>query len=262
MGYLNKDTITGGQMISASFLNPGKQTFRVSDIKISGYEEASMYSDFSLQFNILDDGGRTMSGRNIEFNYNDIWDWGANENMGAFTGGKWSNYGVEIVPGSEDDYELMAGQAVWIQIPLEDVKFGSAGEVIQAEIPFPMVAGGNGIGNPMATGVWVSDLTITGYEEESMYSDFSLQFNILDDGGRTLPGTNIEFTYNDVWDWSANENMGAFAGGTWSNYGVEITEHHNADDYMLAPGEGIWIQAPMENLILTFPQVVGEQAVK
>ena len=267
MGYINKDTITGGQMISASFLNPGKKTFRVSDITITGYQEdAGFYENgnFDCAFNLLDNGGRTIAGKNLSFSYTDVWDW----EVYAFLGGKWSNYGTEIVPGSDDDYELDAGQAVWIQIPANDGEhvftFGSAGEVIQAEVPYPMITGGNGIANPMAVDVWVSDLIVSGYEEDAGFyenGNFDCAFNLLDNGGRTISGKDLSFSYTDVWDWEAY----AFLGGKWSNYGVEIVPHGEGD-FKLSPGQGVWLQCPANDgehtFVLTFPQVVGEQAVK
>lgn len=267
MGYINKESITGGQLISASFLNPGKKTFRVSDIKVDGYQEDGGFyesGDFNCDFYILDNGGRTIMGKDLYFSYSDTWDW----DQYAFLGGRWSNYGVEIVPGSADDYELKAGQAVWLQMPANDGQhvftFGSAGEVIQAEIPFPMITGGNGISNPMATDVWVSDLTISGYDTDAGFyesGDFNCDFYILDNGGRTIMGENIYFSYTDVWDW----DQYAFLGGKWSNYGKEIVPQGDGD-FKLAPGQGVWLQCPANDgehtFVLTFPQVVGEQASK
>lgn len=253
--------------MNAAFLNPGKKTFNVSDITITGYQEdAGFYesSDFNCAFNILDSAGRTVMGKDLYFSYVDVWDWDSY----AFLGGKWSNFGAEIVPGGDNDYPLEAGQSVWLQLPGNDgshvFQFGSAGEVIQAEVPFPLVTGGNGVGNPMAVPVWVSDLAISGYEEDAGFyesSDFNCAFNILDSAGRTVMGKNIYFSYVDIWDWDSY----AFLGGTWSNYGAEITPH-GENDFQLPPGCGIWLQAPgndgSHTFVLTFPQVVGEQAVK
>ena len=259
MGYINKEGINGGQLVCAAFMHPGKAKFNVSDIKIVGYEESFAEDDFNCTFNILDNGGRTIAGKDIQFSYSDPWDWEAYE----FMGGKWYNYGNEITPGGDNDFELENGQAVWLQLPAGSagsVLFGTAGEVIQAEVPFPLINGGNGIGNPMAVGVWVSDLILSGYEDVFAEDDFNCTFNILDNGGRTLAGKNIQFSYSDSWDWDAY----GFLGGKWYNYGSDITPHAE-NDYQLQPGEGIWLQAPAGsagNVVLTFPQVVGEQAVK
>lgn len=261
VGYINTTGRDGGQMVSASFMRPGASKYRVSDIQISGYEEAFYENDFSVGFNILDNGGRTLMGKDLYFSYNDGFDF---DNYSGFLGGKWYNNSVEIVPGGENDFELENGQAVWLQMPAGSegvVKFGTAGEVIQAEVPIPLIDGGNGIGNPMAVGVWVSDLIVSGYEEAFYENDFSIGFNILDNGGRTLMGKDIYFSYNDGFDF---DNYSGFLGGKWYNNGVEIVPHGEGD-FQLMPGVGVWLQAPAGstgNVVFTFPQVVGEQAVK
>lgn len=248
-------------MVSASFMRPGASKYRVSDINISGYEEAFYESDFSVSFNILDNGGRTLKGKDLYFFYEDGFDW---DGYTGFLGGKWYNNGTEIIPGSDNDFELENGQAVWLQMPAGSegvVKFGTAGEVIQAEVPFPLIDGGNGIGNPMATDVWVSDLIVSGYEEAFYESDFSVSFNILDNGGRTLKGKDIYFFYEDGFDW---DGYSGFLGGKWYNNGAGIVPH-GENDFKLASGAGVWLQAPAGstgNVVFTFPQVVGEQAVK
>lgn len=264
---MNSETITGGQLVNAAFLKPGAKKFAVSGITINGYQEDTGFyenTDFSCSFNLLDNAGRTLTGKDNVFSYDDIFDWDSN----SFLGGSWSNNGTQIVPGDENDFELEAGQAVWIQIPANDGEhvftFGTAGEVIQAEVPFPLVTGGNGVGNPMAVGVWVSDLVISGYQEDAGFyenTDFSCSFNLLDNAGRTLTGKDNVFTYDDTFDWDSD----SFLGGVWSNNGSAITPHDEGD-IQLNPGQGVWLQCPANDgehtFVLTFPQVVGEQAVK
>ena len=267
VGYINTDGVTGGQLVNAAFLNPGKKTFNVSDIAITGYQEdAGFYEsgDFTCNFYVLDSAGRTIAGKDKFFLYSDTWDWDSY----AFLGGKWYNNGtVEIIPGGENDFALDAGLSVWLQLPENDgshtFQFGSAGEVIQAEIPFPLVTGGNGVGNPMAVPVWVSDLTVTGYEEDAGFyesGDFNCNFYILDSAGRTIAGKNKFFLYSDTWDW----DQYAFLGGKWFNNGTMDITPKSENDFQLPPGCGVWLQVPENDgehtFVLTFPQVVGEQA--
>ena len=61
---------------------------------------------------------------------------------GGFVGGLWFDYEAkEIIPGGENDYTLNPAQAIWLHLPGGDgehpVSFGTAGEVIQAEVKFP-----------------------------------------------------------------------------------------------------------------------------
>ena len=116
VGYMNNEMVDGGQLVSASFLNPGKETFRVSDIKITGYEQDPSYfyaQDYFCDFYILDYAGRTIMDKDTYFSYLDSFDW----DNGVFLGGKWSNNGTEIVPGDENDFEMSAGQAIWLFNP-------------------------------------------------------------------------------------------------------------------------------------------------
>ena len=265
MGYINKDLVDGGQLLSASFLNPGKETFKVSDIKITGYEEDPSYyyaQDYYANFYILDYAGRTVMGKDAYFEYLDSFDW----DNGFFLGGKWSNNGSEIVPGGENDFEMSAGQAIWFSNPgggENTFTFGTAGEVIQHEVTIPLVDGGNSIGNPMAAPVWVSSLTVTGYEDDPSYyyaQDYYANFYILDYAGRTIMGKDIYFEYLDSFDW----DNGVFLGGVWTNNGADITPK-GENDFQIPAGVGLWFSNPgggENQFSVIFPQVVGEQAAK
>ena len=267
MGYINTDTVEGGNFVSASFLKPGSKGFSVSDITITGYQEDTVFVDsqaYNAEFCILDYAGRTTAGKNQRFVYGDDPDW-----AGGFVGGLWFDYaGNEIIPGGENDYSLSPAQAIWLQLPVGDgehpVSFGTAGEVIQAEVEFPCVDGGNSAGNPMAMGVWVSDLVLTGYQEDTVFVDsqaYNAEFCLLDYAGRTTSGKNQRFVYGDDPDWA-----GGFVGGLWfDSTGAEIIPH-GENDFQLKPGQGIWLQLPVGDgehpVTLIFPQVIGEQAAK
>ena len=267
VGYINTGVVDGGNFVSASFLKPGSKGFNVSDITISGYQEDTAFVDaanYTAEFCLLDYAGRTTSGKNQRFVYDDAPDW-----AGGFEGGKWYDFEVnEIIPGGENDFALNPAQAIWLQLPVGDgehpVTFGTAGEVIQAEVQFPCVDGGNSAGNPMATSVWVSDLVLTGYQEDTAFVDaanYTAEFCLLDYAGRTTAGKNQRFVYDDAPDWA-----GGFEGGKWYDYQVGEITPHEGNDFELAPGQGIWLQLPVGDgehpVTLIFPQVVGEQSAK
>lgn len=268
MGYINSDTVEGGNVLAAAFLKPGSsKSFMVSDIKLSGYQEDTAFVDaspYNANFCLLDYAGRTTRAKDKYFTYVDEPDW-----AGGFIGGQWFDAeGNALVPGSDKDFALEPAQAVWLELPVGDgehpVTFGTAGEVIQAEVKFPCVEGGNTPGNPMATGVWVSDLMLTGYQEDTAFVDaspYNANFCLLDYAGRTTREKGKYFTYADEPDWA-----GGFLGGLWYDANSTAIIPHGENDMQLNPGQGIWLELPVGDgehpVTFIFPQVVGEQAVK
>ena len=266
VGYINTDTVCGGQLISAGFLKPGTSGFNVSGITVSGYQEDTAFvdnNDFACDFYILDDAGRTIKETDKYFYYVDPCDW-----AGGFVGGKWYDRNdQEVVAGGDNDLSLSPAQAVWLSMPAGDgehtITFGTAGEVIQAEIQFPLVSGGNCVGNPMAVPVNLSSLTVTGYQEDTAFvdnNDYACDFYILDDAGRTNKEVGKYFYYVDPCDWA-----GGFVGGKWYDRNdQEIVPGEN--DFAIPATQGLWFGTPagdgehVQKII--FPQVVGDQAVK
>lgn len=262
VGYVNNDLVEGGQLVSASFLKPGSNGFNVSDIKISGYQEDLAFyeaADYACDFYILDYAGRTIKGEGKYFMYIDTWDW----DEYAFLGGTWFDYQMnEVVPGGANDATLSPAQAIWLALPGGDgehtVTFGTAGEVIQDDVDYTLTEGGNCVGNPMAIGVPVSSLSVSGYEEDLAFyeaADYACDFYILDYAGRTIKEEGKYFMYIDTWDWDEY----AFLGGTWFDYQMNEVVPGGANDAILAPGQGLWFAIPggdgEHTNVLKFPAI-------
>lgn len=245
VGYVNNDLVEGGQLVSASFLKPGSNGFNVSDIKITGYQEDTAFvdnNDYACNFFILDYAGRTITEEGKFFMYIDPCDWN-----GGFEGGQWYDYlSNEVVPGGANDVALSPAQAIWLSLPGGDgdhtVTFGTAGEVIQDDVDYTLTEGGNCVGNPMAVGVRVSSLAVTGYEEDTAFvdnNDYACNFFILDYAGRTITEEGKFFMYIDPCDWN-----GGFEGGKWYDYLSNEVEPEGDNDALLAPGQGLWFTIP------------------
>ena len=248
VGYNSTKLIEGQQMISASFIGVGSdQTYWVSDLKISGYENDPMYANWDVaaydaNFFILDFAGRCLNETNRKFNYHDDLD---SDDPIAWVGGTWLNNGAEITPHGENDYQLQAGDAFWFQGQSYTDGYqpvlGTSGQVISEDMAYATIEGQNGIGNNMSAPVWVSDLTIEGYQEDPMYANWDVaaydaNFFILDFAGRCLNEKNRKFNYHDDFD---SDDPIAWVGGAWLNNGAAITPH-GENDFQLQPGMGIW----------------------
>ncbi len=261
VGYYTAGTVEGGQLVSAAFLKPGAAGFWVSDIKLSGYQEDTAFvdnTDYTANFCLLDYAGRTTTAKGSYFFYSDAPDW-----AGGFEGGVWYDADLTAITAQgENDLLLNPAQAIWLELPGGDgehpVTFTSAGEVIQSDVSIDLVEGGNTVGNPMAASVWVSGLSLAGYEEDTAFvdnTDYTANFCILDYAGRTTTAKGSYFFYSDAPDWA-----GGFEGGVWYDADLTAITAQGENDVQLNPGQGLWFETPggdgEHTVTLTFPAPV------
>ena len=123
----------------------------------------------------------------------------------------------------------------------------------------PTVEGGQLVSaafmKPGSTGFWVSDIKLTGYQEDTAFvdnADYTANFCMLDFAGRTTTEKGKYFFYSDAPDWA-----GGFEGGIWWDADSAEVEPQGENDVKLAPGQGIWLETPGgdgEHVVtLTFP---------
>ena len=230
-------------MVTPNFCGVGSAAHKywVSDIKLTGYEEDSsyMYGQFTAYFTMLTPGGSSDPSEGKTFNYAADWDWGESK-LGE---GYWTDYNSQpITPHGAGDLELEPGQAVLLSTLGGDGEhlqmFVTAGEVITAETNVPLNDGEfTSVGNPYPVGVWVSDLAITGYEEDSsfMYGQFTAYFTILTPGGSSDPSEGKTFNYAADWDWGESK----LGEGYWTDYNSQPITPHGAGDMQLPAGQGV-----------------------
>ena len=246
--------VEGGQVVSAAFIGVGKQTFNISDLKVTGWEEdtAFEYGDFACRIFILTPGGATASGKDQEFGYIASWSDELNDWAGGHLPGVWYDYQSNpIVPGGENDFAMKPGQGLWFFTPVGDgehpTRLVSAGEVIQNTVQKELVEGGNCIGSPMAAPISITTLSVTGWEEDTAfeYGDFACSAFVLTPGGATASGKNQEFGYIASWSDELNDWAGGHLPGVWYDYQSQVIVPDSENDFKLSPSQGLWFFTPV-----------------
>ena len=217
--------------MTASFLNVGqKGKFKLSDIKLRGYEEQfpdGTSSDFN--FCRLTAGGSSQQDLGNSFYWEDLMDG---------NGGYWCD--ADSVPVTKDnDYEFDAAEAVWFTSPAAEDEsfkfyFENAGQVATEDTTFDLRDDGNVIGNPFPYVIKLSDITIDGYQKQypdGTSSDFN--FCRLTAGGSSQQDLGNSFYWEDLMDGN---------GGYWCDADSVPVDKEN--DYEIAIGEGLWFTAP------------------
>ena len=274
VGYSNKDLRGNGQLASAVFENVGvAKTIKVSELKITGYEEAYAGSGFDcmLTFTRMDEFGRTMEDPELHgadacmFYFSATWD-GENN--------KWNDPvwydldGNEV--NAENDFTFDFGEGFWLNAPEsidgEVLKLVSSGQVVAEDYSYPLRGNGNVVANPAPIDVAVFDMGVSGYEEAYAGSGFDcmLTFTRMDEFGRTMEDPELHgadacmFYFSATWD---GEN-GKWNDPVWYDLdGNEVTDR----TAKLLSGEGVWCNAPEsiagETLTLDFPSPLNTKVV-
>ena len=112
--------VEGGQVVSAAFIGVGKQTFSISDLKVTGWEEDASFEwgDYVCNIYILTPGGATATGKDQYFTYIASWNEELNDYAGGHEPGIWYDYQSQvIVPDSDNDFKLTPSQGLWFNTP-------------------------------------------------------------------------------------------------------------------------------------------------
>ena len=192
--------------------------------------------------------------------------------------GKWEDgYWYYNYEPADDSVTFNAGEGFWftsLSAPKDDsgnptatYKFVNSGAVDQNDRNYKLRDAGNLVGNPMPATVNLSDLTITGYENNEEVKtrggliNLEFSFALLDFGGFTMDDDAFGFWYEDYTD-------DAWQGGYWYyNYEPVVP---GEVDLELPPGQAMWLTAmsapkdedekPLETYYLQFPTPVPAAA--
>ena len=259
VGYSKLQLNAGGKnMMGSCFVNVGEETMRLTDLKVTGYENSEYYLqnvyEFTVTFQRRGNDGMPYA----TYAYSDT-----TEDMETWVGGKWydaMNGGTEIT--TENDVYLKAGSGLWFDTPtLEDCSgfyLTNSGEVLKGDFGFELNAGGKiGVCNMMPTPTTLTKLEIHGYEKSEWYLqnvyEFTVTMQSLGNDGMPL----ATYAYSDT-----TEDMETWVGGKWYDAmhgGIEITSEN---DVTINPGEGFWADTPeledCTQFLMVFPKCLAE----
>ena len=216
VGYTSADLQEYGLTAGACFVPVSGNMFDLTELKVTGYEEAS---EGDLYIQTLDEYGRTVA----TYNYIDI--------PGEITG--WLDESDEPIEAGV--VEFQAGEGLWTFSNTPGLGLQSAGQVPQTGVAVTLQLYGLSVANPSPVTVDLTDVSISGYEEAS---EGDLYIQTLDEYGRTVA------TYNYI------DLPGEITG--WLD---ESDEPIEAGVVVLKPGEGIWAFSNTDGLYLNFPGV-------
>ena len=190
----------------------------LTSIKVAGYDDECM-DTVSVQ--ILDAFGGTIA----------TYYWQDDNGGGDFDPG-W--YDDSYEPIAAGDVFIDAGTALWTAGD-DGLYLTYAGQVLTAASALPLRAGYTAIANPNATAVDLTDILVTGYDDECMDT---VSIQTLDAFGGTVA------TYY----WQDDNGGGDFDPG-WYDDSYEAIE---GDSVFFQPGDGLWV-AGDDGLNLVFP---------
>ena len=200
----------------ACFVPVTGSTFDLTDLKVTGYEEAT---EGDVQIQTLDYAGRTVA----NYTYYDI----PGEVTGWFDG---DDNPVEV-----GDVTFQAGEGLWSYSLDDGFGLQSAGMVPTTPVAVTLQQYGLSVANPTPVNVDLTQITIGGYEEAT---EGDVQVQTLDYAGRTV----ANYTYYDI----PGEVTGWFDGDD-----NEVAE----GDVVVKPGEGLWTYSLDDGFTFMFPGV-------
>ena len=238
VGWATKDLQKNGNAMCAYFFNvnsakeDGSVSLKLSDLTVTGYEGNYCAGKLSLQ--ILDGLGRATS------NY--LW-WegvaGGKEEAGWYSA-KDAN-AKRVCAENDNDVTFTQGDGLWVMCQDPALKIKSSGEVFMDDVCFKLRKNFQMIGNPYATTIKLSQITVSGYADNYCAGKVSVQ--ILDGLGRAIG--------NYLW-WEGvtggKEEAGWYSAKDANSKRVCA---ENGNDEEFEAGKGLWVNANVEGLVLT-----------
>ena len=258
MGYQNSELVAGGQMQTSPFVTIGSTGVYLSDLKVTGEpieDEEGCWGNVSIAM-LTGSGYNQYVGDMIKTYY-----WF--EEDGSYEAG-WYDYAEnplkddESPLGNADEIIFDHGQALWLNVDSEyaGCKIDYKGGVLPASFAYPLVAGGQMVGNPYPAAVLLSTMTVTGEpieDEEGCWGNVSIAM-LTGSGYNQYVGDMIKTYY-----WF--EEDGSYEAG-WYDYAENPLKDDesplgNADEISFGSAQGIWVNADSEyaGCTLNFPAI-------
>ena len=239
--------LDGAKMLGAPFIcvnGSAEKGFWLSDLRPEGYLEntdlvaSGTDGDFSIQ--LLNTSGHTAA----------KYSWVHAAKKKKWSGeGYWNDPSAEpVIPHGENDHYFAPGSGMWTFCPdvSEDDSDATysvtpAGEVCTDSVTWhlPMVAGAAAFANPYPVSIWLSDLIVEGYLDNTDLvasgtdGDFSIQ--LLNKSGHT----------SAKYSWVHASKKKKWSGdGYWNDPSAEPVIAHSDNDLQITSSMGLWIFAP------------------
>ena len=228
VGYSNGDLREGFKAAGAQFVPVSGTTIDLTEITVTGYDkEEGTAEQVSVQ--TLD-----KNGSRVNFYY---W-YDAVDGSDVYYGWLDADSGEFIKSG---DVTIAVGDGLWVDAPSSDFKLQSAGQVMSASAAVTLREGFKMVGNPTPVAVDLTDITVTGYnEEEGTAEQVSVQ--TLDKNGSRV---NFYYWYDAV------DGSDVYYGWLDADSGEFIEE----GDVEVGAGEALWVDAPSTDFTLVLPGV-------
>ena len=228
VGYSNGDLREGFKAAGAQFVPVSGTTIDLTEITVTGYDkEEGTEEDVSVQ-TLNKNGGRVK-----QYYWYDVVD-GTDVYYGWLDG----STGDFVAPG---EVKFDVGDGLWVYAPNSDFGLQTAGQVMAASATVTLREGFKMVANPTPIAVDLTDITVTGYdEEEGTEEDVSVQ-TLNKNGGRV-----DQYYWYDVVD--GNDVYYGWLDGATSDF-IEV------GDVEVGAGAALWVYAPSTDYKLVLPGV-------
>ena len=226
VGYQGNALRSGNKAMGASFAAVTGSTLDLNDLTVTGYDTEEG-CEGAVQVQVLDSVG--MGGKT--YSWYDIVD-GSDVIYG------WLDSSDENIPDGE--VVLAPGEGLWISAPSDAYNLQSAGKVPTTGIAVTLRSGNKLAVNNTPVSVDLNDVTVSGYDTEEG-CEGAVQVQVLNSvgmGGKTYSWYDIVDGSDIIYGWldSSDENI-------------------PDGEVVLAPGEGLWVNAPSTSYYINFPGV-------
>ena len=258
VGYQKSDLVAGGQMKAAPFVTIGEDGVYLSDLKVSGdaiESEGGCWGGVSIAM-LTGAGFNQYVGDMIKTYY-----WFEEE--GEYEAGWYDESNNRLSNdasplGNADEILFDQGQALWLNVQSEyagcTVEY--KGGVIPASFAYPLIAGGQMIGNPHPTSVLLSDMTVSGdpiEDEGGCWGGVSIAM-LTGAGFNQYVGDMIKTYY---WFEEEGEYEAGWYDESNNRLANDASPLGNADEISFDSAQGIWVNVQSEyaGCTLNYPAV-------
>ena len=223
VGYQEYALTKANLFVTSSFKNVGGTALDLTQIKVVGYTGASS-DKASVQF--IDGAGnvaKDSNGKSMVYYWRDA----------DGSNGKWvKKDGRNIIDVTVGEATLGAGEALWWQKNTDGLSLQFSGEAIQDKTEVALPLANQAVGNMMAVPVDLIAINVVGYTGST--SD-KVSVQIIDGSGNVAKDANGK---SMVYYWrDASGTSGKWIKKDGRNI-IDVV----ADEVVLNPGDGIWVQ--------------------